>query len=362
MCTETRFALEGDLKPGASFPPGDDLHNRQYLLGDSGPDLLANEAEDRAGGSPLIVNFYKAIADFFVDEVMASLNTEPLDNETLVELRRSVQQRAVFGYGVIGRLEDNRITAINPRFYWPLLQTGMRVGSVFVIPFNTDSTIRTSAGAGGLPNRALVAEVLDNDETATIYSAPFSGITLGDRWVEIRTGRTRVAAYGSGVSDYVAAKPIIDEIDKLIRSGNSVVERYGKPHIQVPSSLVKYNEDGQPQLDYNPQGTAFPVQRDDKDVQYITLPVSDALVRFLVELQISLLASVVSVPVTRFNIFPLRRMESGASIEALAEPANEKSLAIVNELIEACAHCGLVLERKAATPEQSGVEAANEGA
>ena len=339
----TRFAVRGNLRPGATFVPLNDLPERQYANTAANADLLADLASDRKAGTPLLANLFKAIADYFVDDVMSGLDADAIDAETLTQLRLAVWHRALYGNGVLMSLERGQIVAVSPRFWWPLLEGPIRVGSVVVLPFSTESTIGLTGGAN-LPNRAIAAEVLDSDQGGRLYNAPYSGVTLGTNgWRSTELASLVVSPFGDGRSDFTGAAPLIESINANLRSGDSIINRHAQPHIQVPASSITYDDDGNPSLPVNKEGSVFPVQRDDKDVQFVTLTADPRLLQWQVETELSLLASIVSMPVSAFNVSSLRRLESAESIEELAKPGNDKVLTWRHDLARAASRVGLDL-------------------
>lgn len=340
----SRYLLSDTLAPGRTLAPLDDRPERLYAHGSAGADLLADSATARDASLDTIWNGYRVIADYLASDVMAGFEAPPDPLGSAV--RHAVWARALYGVGVVMAFADGHVIPVSPRFWWPVLQGGRRVGQAVIVPFksNVDGDPQTHP----LPDRALVVQAPDpgpGPAVSTIYAiAPYDGITLGRiGWVPIDTAPPRLASFGNGTADFPVAEPIITEINEILTIGTSILRRFARPHLQVPVSAVEYDSNGRPRVPIARDGTIFPVQRDEAEVRYITLSMDTGLYEYQIRTLLSLLSSVVAVPINAFNVFPLARMESAAAVQTLAAPANEKVLAWQSEVRAALATIGVGL-------------------
>ena len=335
-----RFLVPGELRPGAHLSPASATPELQYANMDYAYDPLRQEAADRTPDkAALMVNLYAVIADHFIEETISGFDLTAVNAEDVLQVKLSVWYRALYGWGILAFVEG-RLRAINPRYWWPLMSRGTRIGDVVILPYSTTSASGSLTGQNGLPDRALVAEVL-TDQPASLFDADYTGITLGVNWRRINSGIQQLTVYGSGSLDFHNAKPVICEIDGILRNSTRIIDRFGHPHLQIPAALVQYDENGDPTFSISKEGSILPVQRDDKDVKYVSLAVSTDLIRHTIETLLSLLGSMVKVPPQVFNLFPLARMESGVSIEKLAQASNEKVKVWQEDLARSLLYLGL---------------------
>ena len=339
-----RFLARGELRPGASLPPADPTPELQYLNQQYLPNPLANLATDREEvRQPLTVNFYKIVADYLGFDTLAAFDISQAVDEVTVQVRSSLFYRILYGYGVLVYL-NGRLKAVNPRHWWPLMEQGNRIGSVFVIPYSTKSISSDFPGISGAPDMAIVCQPVDG-QNSRLYTCAYNGVTLGNVFSPIQGGVDRVAVYGDGKSDFPLMVPTVDAIDSLLKAGNRIIDRHSQPHLQVPSGMVQFDKEGRPSFALSKNGSILPISSNDKDVKYIS-PQTDAnLMEFLIELQISLLAAKTGVPISAFNIFPLSRMESGHSIEQLSQVSNDKVLQMSLDLERALKSLGISIPR-----------------
>lgn len=348
-----RYLTPGYLRPGASIQPDDDLPERQY----DGEHVAFNPLARLASNRPLapvgVWNGFRVISDYFVDEVNASFERVP-DPWLSLAYRSALWFRSLYGTGVLVTQEREKPRAVNPRYWWPVMARGTRVGQAVVIPFFEGVQPDGAATVYPVPNRAIVAQVADDPANPQVqplwHSVPYSGTTLGTiDWRPIDGFPPSILSFGDGRRDFPDAAPIIADVNEILATGKAILSRYSRPHLQVPASAVDYDSEGNPRVPISANGTIFPIQPGDAPVQYVTLSTDTDLYSFQLQTLLSLLSAVVSVPVTRFNIFPLARMESGQALEALAAPGNEKVVVWADQMIGAINDGGLPLTSRSAT-------------
>ena len=171
----------------------------------------------------------------FINEVTAAFEFDNLTDHEIAQLRSAVWFRILYGYGAVLRLAD-RIVAVSTRFWWPVMQDGVRVGSVIVIPYSTSSVIAAIDHAA-VPDRARAMQIIDG-VSADVYDCLYNGITLG-AFQRVEGLFRGLCVMGDGRQDFEQVKPTIEAIDKIVKSSCKVIQRFGQPHLQVPAGLVQ---------------------------------------------------------------------------------------------------------------------------
>lgn len=338
-----RFLVRGDLRPGATLVPLSNVPDLQYQNTYAGFDPLADVAADRAGTPPLLVNFFKIIGDYFHSEIIAGFETENISSPTAAQLSRAVFDRIFYGYGILAYIGD-RLVALSPRFWWPVVDSGFIIGAVVIIPFSTTSMSGSLSGMSGLPNRALVSEMLTG-QPSPIWAVEYNGITLGSDFRPYDQQLSRLAVFGDGISDFPQMTSGVNALDKLLKGANTLLDRHAQPHLQVPASSVSYDDEGMPFLTVDSQGMIFPVNSDDKDVKYVSPPAAPDMWQLALDAQLRLMAALTSVPFSVFGEFPLPRLQSESSIIAMEAATTKKVRALRNELQGAILATGLEIPR-----------------
>ena len=349
MNFSNRFLAVGELAPGIQIVPLPATPEMQYTNQEFVANPLAELAVDRVDEFVLLLNLFKVIGDHFVQEVVAGFDLTAMNQEDAHELTRAQWYRVLYGKGVIGFVLD-RLRAVPTRFWWPVQTMGNKVGDAVILPYSLTSSAGSITGGTPLPDRALVMAV-DAEGNGPVYDTEYAGITLGNTFNEIGNVQA-LTAFGDGVSDFPDCAPVIKEIDALVRSGNRIVKRYGQPHIQVPAASVTYDDEGTASFQLDENGSVIPVQRDDKDAKYLAVPSEPRLIEYLVQTQLSILCAIAKIPPTVFNLFPLARMESGVSIEKLAQASNEKVRLWQDDLEIVIARLGLNAPRIVEEPPE----------
>ena len=348
-----RFLVPGDLRPGANLVPLSNVPELQYLNQYGLGDPLANNAADREGPGTLLYNFYKIIADHFHSEILAGFETGTLDDTEQAQISAGVMNRILYGHSILGFM-NGRLTSVSPRFWWPLMEKTVQIGDVFIIPYNTSSFSGSLQGAGQLPDMALVINQLFA-APPEVWEVAYNGITLGTNWTQSTVRATRFSTWGDGLSDFPQMGNAVQAIDKLIRGANMLLDRHAQPHLQVPSSAVRYDQNGNPFLTVDPEGMIFPVNADDKDVKYVSPAAAPEMWQLALNKQLQLLAAVTNAPLSIFGEFPLPRLESAASIEAVTVSSTKKVRALRGELEGAIRELALTVSRVATQATQNGL-------
>ena len=340
-----RFITRQDLVPGAQLTPMSNEPELRYHNLMEAPNPLANSASDRLEGSVLAVNFYKIVADHFVQDTLGGFDLSRLDKLVAREIQLSVWYRAIYGNGILARLSGS-VRAISPRYWWPVQEMGMDLGDALIIPFATRSALGAGSGLANFPDQALVS-IVSREGRGQVFRTGYTGITLGPSFSAV--GEIEAfELFGDGIPDFPAIQHLVDMLDKIIKASQRIIDRHSQPHIQVPASMVQYGEDGSPSLVLQEGGSIFPTNRDDKDVKYITLSVDGGHIQYTMQTLLSLLGATAKVPPSIFNLFPLARMESGVSIEALNRASNEKVSIWQDELERTFANLNIFAPRKEA--------------
>ena len=344
MIPENRYLVRNDIRPGVSLAQLDARPERQYYNQDAQPDLLASLASDRAAGQPLIVNHYRIAADFLIADVMAGLDLEALTDHQREQIRLALWYRILYGFAAMA-LIDRQMMTLSPRGTWPVMERGQQIGSAFVVPYRTQTLFGGAVGGAvnnGLnPDRAVVAEVLDG-QTAPLHDTSYSGITLGASFVAVGSVQN-IAIMGDGKSFFPAMEPIVEVLDSTLRAASQIVKRHAHPHIQIPASSVNYNEAGEPQLILSDQGMIFPLQRDDKDVQYVALEADTQLMQLVIDQCLTGLTALTGAPASLFNTMQLPRLESGLGVRELQATTIERTAVLRAEIVRAILAMGLTV-------------------
>lgn len=152
----------------------------------------------------------------------------------------------------------------------------------------------------------------------------YSGITLGASFTTSGAVQN-IAMMGDGKSFYPAMEPIVEVLDSTLRAASQIVKRHAHPHIQIPASSVSYGDDGNPQLILADEGMIFPVQRDDKDVQYVTLLADTQLMELVIDQCLSALTALTGAPASLFNSTQFPRLKAVlACANCRRQPSNAR--------------------------------------
>lgn len=345
-----RYLTLGDIKPNATIMLRDNKQFRRYMnLGYAS--VLADDASNRTTSTPLLVNLYAAITNYFMEKVWDTLPTgEGVNSNFIQEFKKATFYRSLYGYGVVARIGE-RWQAIDSRMYWDLLRRGEKVGGALVVPYKSESTkgqefFNQQANALGnvIPDRVWTVELLDTMQTALIRDFEYSGITLGRELGRSKQEQIRIVSFGNGVSDYDQVAPVVEKFDSLIRGTSDILERHSKPHMQVPVSAVDWDDNRNPGLTLDEDGAILPVNRDDKDWKYITLSSDVGLTEFQARMLLGVMSAIAAVPMATFNIHGLPRLESGEGVQALESPSNSKVESWRLDMIQAVERIGFNID------------------
>lgn len=341
-----RFVVRGDVKPGAQLAQLDAAPERQYanLAGDVNP--LAYLAADRQDIEPLVVNLFRTVADYYVDDVFASIETESLDQDQQLQIRTAIRFAMLYGNCPVVPL-NGRALAASPRGYWPILEQGAHIGDALIIPYNTSSHSGSLNASMLLPNRATVFEVYDGQD-GRIYDCAYSGVTLAAYgWQRIGTFPA-MGVIQAGRPMFPAIRPIVEAFDRVMKSTLNVIERHGKPHLQVPTAVLQYDERGKPDIAFDSRGTVFPVGNQDKDVKYVQPQAARELPEFAATQLLTHLSAMSGVPLATFNIAALPRLETATGLGEYQSTGRDRSKSILQSVIAAFGVAGI---RLTALPE-----------
>ena len=344
MDATNRYLVRNDIRPGVALAMLDARPERQYFNQDAQPDLLAALATDRKAGTPLIVNHYRIAADFLIADVLSGLDLEALTDHQREQIHLALWYRILYGF-VSMALIDGQIMTLSPRGTWPVMERGQRIGTAFVVPYRTQTlfggTVGGVANSGLNPDRAVVAEVLDS-QAVPLYDVSYSGITIGANFSPAGMVQN-IVMMGDGKSFFPAMEPIVEVLDSTLRAGWQIVRRHAHPHIQIPASAVQYNDEGQPGLILADEGMIFPIQRDDKDVQYITLSADTKLMELVIDRCLSALTALTGAPPSLFNSTQFPRLESGLGVQELQATTIERTAVLRAEIVRGMLGMGLTV-------------------
>lgn len=333
----SRFLNMEDIAPRKYIVPLDDRRIRQYQ-NLAVYNLLANEAGNRDVTAPLIANVFRMVTDYWLFKVFRQ-SPEGIDDEILRVFKDALWWRSLYGYGVVVRQGD-RFHAVSPRFWWPILVRGIKIGSAIIQPYSTVSPVGGNINAT-LPNRAWAIVAIDGVDRAIVRDFEYTGITLGNVVSREEVSPIRVEVFGDGVSDYSSLEPLATELDKRLKGTSVILDRYQNPHLQVPASSISFDDNGNPMLNLNLGGSILPVQRDDKDYKYLTLQADRSLVEFQVRMILSMISALTEIPASHFGLTGLPRMESGSGVLALGEAAQCKMGVLREEVLSAMRELGI---------------------
>jgi len=352
----SRFLNVEDIGPRRHIVPLDDRRVRQYQ-NLAVFNLLANSAAQRDVAAPLLANVFRMVTDYWLYKVFRQ-SPEGVDDETTRVFRDALWWRSLYGYGIVVRQGD-RFHAISPRFWWPILVRGIKIGSAIIQPYSTVSPVGGNINAT-LHNRAWAIVAIDGVDRAIVRDFEYTGITLGVALSREEVSPIRVAVFGDGVSDYDSLEPLVQELDKRLKGSSLILDRYQNPHLQVPASSISFDDNGNPSLNLNLGGSILPVQRDDKDYKYLTLQADRSFVEFQVRTILSMISAITAIPAQHFGLAGLPRMESGSGVQALGEAAQCKMDLLRQEVLFAMRELGLDASFPEAIQEQPTEENGND--
>ena len=339
-----RFLAVGELRPGVTLSFLDAEPERQYFNNYRVGDPLAMLAQDREQNDPLIINLFRTVADYYIEDVLSGLELDGISDRQMSQIRQSIYFALLYGACPVMRIRDIGL-AVSPRGFWPLLDRGENIGSVIVVPYSTTSMSGAITSGPAMPDRALALEIIRGRE-GTLYDAPYSGVTMGS--VDWRRFAT-IAAVGvvdGGIPMFPSIRPIVEACDAMMQASVKIVRRHAAPHIQVPPSCILYDEQGNPSLPINTEeGTIFPVNFQDKDVQYVSLEADARLMQFTFTALLTQLSALTGVPLAAFNIATMPRLESASGLSRFQSTAQDRSRHILHSVISAYAEIGISLRK-----------------
>ena len=339
-----RFVTRNDIKPGASLHLLDALPERQYanLGGDVNP--LAQEAVDRKAVEPLVVNLYRTVADYFVEDVMSGLDLTAVTQDVKRQIRNAVWFSMLYGKAPVVPVNGSPVAA-SPRGYWPILEKGVRIGHALIVPYSRESHQGNMSEANVIPDRAVVITVFDG-RPGTMYDVGYSGVTLAATgWRKVGT----VAAFGvidGGIPVFPGIKPMVEAFDVIMKAANRVIDRHGSPHLQVPTSSVVYDDEGNASVPISKEGTVFPVANTDKDVKYVILDPATSMFEFQATQLLTHISAMTGIPLAAFNIAALPRLETAKGLGEFQTTGQDRSESILASLITAFGLAGVGLTAK----------------
>ena len=338
-----RFLTRGDIRPGASLHLLDGLPERQYanLGGDVNP--FAQEAVDRRTVEPLMVNLYRTVADYFVEDVMSGIDLSAVSQDVKRQIRNAVWFGMLYGNAPVVRVNGSPVAA-SPRGYWPILEKGVRIGNALIVPYSRESHQGNMSQANVIPSRAVVIVQFDG-ETGKMYDVDYSGVTLGASFNQVGT----IDGFGvveAGHCVFPGIKPMVEAFDVIMKSANRVIDRHGSPHMQVPTSSIVYDDQGNASVPIAKEGTVFPVSNTDKDVKYVMLDPATALFEFTATQLLTHISAMTGIPLAAFNIAALPRLETAKGLGEFQTTGQDRSESIRASLITAFGLAGIGLTAK----------------
>lgn len=337
-----RFILSGDLKPGASLTLLDALPERQYanLAAEINP--LAQEAADRRRIEPMIVNLFRTLADYYVEDVVSNIDLEKITQDVEQQIRRAVWYAILYGQAPVVNIEGQPVAA-SPRGYWPVFRQSVRVGHALLIPYATQSHQGNMTQQSQIPDRVTILQITDG-QTGTIQDAGYSGVSIAATGWRNIGGFSAMAVVNAGSCMFPAVTPIVEAFDVILKSAQNNIKRHGHPHLQAPASSIRYNEDGVPTINVSEDGSVFPVTSTDKDVKFISFDAPTGIFEFQAEQLLTQFAAMTGVPLETFNIVPLPRLERSPARTSSGPASNDRSTAILESVIRAFNLIGFPLE------------------
>lgn len=338
----SRFLRIGDLAPNSQIIPLSDKPFRQYQ-NRYGFNYLGNVANLRQEDAELIANVYAITADFFYDEIWEDI-PEGMPQNAVDAFQWATFYRSLYGIGVVIR-QGESYHAIDPRFYWPVLERGVKIGDAIVQPYSTRPLYP--------PDRAWASIVLANSNRAIVRDYNYTGVTLGQVLSRSVVGPVQVATFGpgDGFSDFQKVEPLVCELDRRLRNTGDVLHRFSKPHIQVPASSLKRDAQGNPVFNLQEDGSVLPASAGE-EYRYLVLQADSRLSELHLRTTLSLISATTKVPAHYFGLTGLPRIESGQGLEAM-DSATAKKVSVWREDIRRAAQ-GLGLTIQWPVPENNG--------
>lgn len=320
----SRFLLPENIKQGATVSPLTDEPLRRYL----GLNNLAT------GG----VNLHPIVADYFKNMIFDD-KPEGADDSVVSSLKNSCFWRALYGFGVVLQ-QGSRTLDINPRFWWPILVSGVKVGSIIIYPY-TVKPVTGSLMSFGNNDRAWVVVAIDADPRAEVSIWEWSGVSLGLKLSEEVVSPVKVAVWGDGVSEFNrAGEWSLDEIARRSVGISNILKRFEKPHLQAPASAISFREDGTPALKLDQDGSVLPIQKDDKDWKYVTLTEENPLHEFQHNMILSSISSNTSIPPADLGLIRSSRAETGNALSVENHITAAKARLWRNDITQAALDLG----------------------
>ena len=319
----SRYLLPESIRENAVITPLSDEPMRRYL----GTNI------ENVG-----VNIHPVIAHYFQNSIFNQMPEGAAAN-VLDAFRESVFWRSLYGLGPVIRFGE-KVLAIDPRFYWPILFRGAKVGSIIVQPFSDE---RPSSNSKPPPSRAWVIIVIDGEPRATSAIYEWSGVTLGRLISNDVVSPIAVGVWGDSVGDFhLAGTWALDEISSRTQGISKVLKRFEQPHIQVPASAINYDENQRPQLTVSLDGSVLPVQSNDKDWKYLSLSYDGRLHQSYLEWLVSFISANTFIPTAVLNPMLVRHARAD-SMPAIASENLETVSKIRywrSQIVEAAASIG----------------------
>lgn len=321
-----RFLLPENVQTGATITPLSDEPMRRYL----------GENVERVS-----VNLHPIVATYF-QRLIFDQRPTGADDDVIDALRMSAFWRALYGYGIVARQGD-RYLAIDPRFWWPVLVGGVKVGSIIVMPYRRDPG--TSGAQVTVPDRAWVAIANDADPRVVLRDHEWSGVTLGRQIEERIASPGRIAVWGDGIGEFTAAGIwALDEVSARLSGLSKTLKRLEGIHLQAPASAIELDSEGRPTLSISSDGSVLPVQTNDKDWKYVQLDNDNPLLKYSVLGLCNVIAANTSIPVDEFGFaMSVSRAETGNAIAVENHVTVAKARLWQNEITQAARELGHTL-------------------
>lgn len=296
-----------------------DLRNGTILSPASG----ANRA--RYLGDETHINLFRVITQFYGNAMWGQWPRTTAPREMLAALEAASTERSINGYAAL--LETNgSYHAPDTRYLWRLLDDQDRpIGWAVGWPYasgNAQVITRRFAKGDVEPafvDRIRLVTVMDDAPMATDRVFVYSGASLG-KLMGIQPLQARLAVWGNGIDDYMAAVPLVTELQNRVDRTGTLLDRHSSPHLQGPDMTADTPEatpeGGRtlPAVRLNEDGMFLPTDGQEGEYKYLTWDPNATLAAYHTDRIIDLLHIVTAVPSQAFGLGNIANA-SGVSLE-----------------------------------------------
>ena len=198
--------------------------------------LWLNDATTRLPDIKTRFNVYRTTTEFWESGLWGRAPRNMSEDVAKVFEQASVW-RSMKGNGIVLVDADNRIRAVDPSDWHPVYDEADAdsvVGHIVTYFYNA----HRAADSSEQPDRVDVL-MIPSDGGGTRQTFTFEGQSVGTPASEpMQMAVKRIAWWGDGVSDYVDAKPIVDELEARYSALARVLDQHSDPHLQGPESAL----------------------------------------------------------------------------------------------------------------------------